>query len=403
MGVHGRGLSRREFLGAGVAAGAGALLLGGAAGAVAPGRAKAKGGDVMPRRALGRTGAEIPVIGLGASGDLSADQLILGQCVKRGVTYWDTSDNYSDGKAEIGIGRYFAKHPADRKRVFLVTKAGVGDAASLNRQLAQSLQRMKTDHIDAYFFHGVDGIGEVDKPELRTWAEAARKGGKIRFIGLSTHKNMAAVMTGAAKLGWIDCLMTTCNYRIMHDDDMRRALEACAAAGVGVAAMKTQGGGPINDTAADRELAGRLVAKGVTPEQAKIKAILEHPEIATACLSMPNVEILKSCVAAVMDGKKLGAAGRDALAVHAAATHGSVCGACGRCERACRVPVSRVMRHLMYARNYGDTAMARARFRALGPAVHGRMASADFSKAEHACPHTLPIGRLMKEALLELA
>jgi hypothetical protein len=147
------------------------------------------------------------------------------------------------------------------------------------------------------------------------------------------------------------------------------------------------------------------VGKGVTPEQAKIKAILEHPEIATACLSMPNVETLKSCVAAVTDGKKLGAAGRAALAVHAAATHASVCGACGACERAgtCGVPVSRVMRHLMYARNYGDPAMARARFGALGPAVRARMASSDFAKAERACPHALPIGRLMKEALLELA
>jgi predicted aldo/keto reductase-like oxidoreductase len=264
---------------------------------------------------------------------------------------------------------------------------------------------MKTAYIDCYFFHGVSRFEDVDSPEIRAWVATARKSGKIRLVGLSTHKNMAAVMTAAAKSGWMDGLMTTCNYRTMHDDDMKRAVDARAAAGVGVTAMKTQGGGPINDTSADRELAGRLVAKGFTPEQAKIKAILENPAIASACLSMPSIEILKSNVAAVTDGKKLDTSARGALDRHAAATHGTVCGACGRCERAagCAVPVSRIMRYLMYARNYGDHATARARFRALGPAVHGRMARTRFALAEKACPHSLPIGRLMKEAILELS
>ena len=387
----------------GAVAGVGALLLKATARAASP--AAGKQGAGLPRRAFGRTGVEVPVLALGAAMDLSENQLILAQCLKRGVTYWDTADGYSNGASETGIGKYFGKHSQDRRRVFLVTKAGTDDPAGMDRHLAASLARMKTDFIDLYFFHGVEDIAAVDRPELKAWAERTKKAGRIRFIGLSTHKNMAPVMNGAAKLGWLDGLMTTYNYRVMHDDDMKRAVDACAAAGMGVTAMKAQGGGPINDTKADRELAGHFITRGFTPEQAKVKAVLEDTRIAAVCSYMDSVEILKSNVAAALDRTKLDAADRKALNRHAAATHASVCGACGRCERAldCPVPVSRIMRYLMYARNYGEHAVARDRFRVLGPAVHRRLAATDFGRAERVCPHALPIGRLMREAALELA
>jgi len=47
--------------------------------------------------------------------------------LKMGVTYWDTADSYGGGKNEKAIGKYFAKFPNDRKRVFLVTKAATSN------------------------------------------------------------------------------------------------------------------------------------------------------------------------------------------------------------------------------------------------------------------------------------
>jgi hypothetical protein len=120
---------------------------------------------------------------------------------------------------------------------------------------------------------------------------------------------------------------------------------------------------------------------------------------------MPTIEILKSNVAAVLDRTKLDAADWKALDRHAAATCHGTCAACGRCERALKgsVPVADVMRHLMYARGYGEHAMARAFVRELPAVVRGRMVSGDFARVERACPNGLPISRLMKEAILELA
>ena len=50
------------------------------------------------------------------------------QAFKKGVTYWDTADSYGRGENEKAIGKYFAKFPDDRKKVFLVTKAAIAPA-----------------------------------------------------------------------------------------------------------------------------------------------------------------------------------------------------------------------------------------------------------------------------------
>ena len=47
-------------------------------------------------------------------------------------------------------------------------------------------------------------------------------------------------MLAAAKLGWVDGIMMTYNYRLMVKDEMKRAVDACAKAGIGLTAMKTQ-------------------------------------------------------------------------------------------------------------------------------------------------------------------
>jgi len=374
----GSALSRRGFIRGASAAGLASLL----APALARGKESAGAGPEtdLPKRKFGRTGLELPVLAFGASIDLTQNQLILKQCLKRGVTYWDTAEGYSSGKSEKGLGQFFASNPGERKRVVLVTKTGPGNAKKLESSLNASLEKMKTDYVDMYFFHGIAGLDRVDRDDVRAWAEKMKKEKKIRFIGFSTHKRMARVMTDAAKAGWMDAVMTTYNYRIMHDDDMVKAVDACFKAGMGITAMKTQGGGPINDTKADRELAGHFVKKGYTPEQAKVKAVLENPKITAVCSHMDTVEVLKSNVAAVLGRTKLDAADRRALERHAATTCSSSCAACGRCEKVSGAPVPEVMRHLMYSRNYGDEATAREYFLALPAADEGSRPRARLGK-----------------------
>ena len=122
-----------------------------------------------------------------------------------------------------------------------------------------------------------------------------KKAGKIKFFGFSTHTNMADCLSGAAKLDWIDAAMFTYNFQVMHDPKLKEALNACEKAGIGLVAMKTQGGGPGAPKIASKaklEMADRFLKRGFTDKQAKLKVIWENPQIASLCSQMPNLTIL---------------------------------------------------------------------------------------------------------------
>jgi predicted aldo/keto reductase-like oxidoreductase len=246
----------------------------------------------------------------------------------------------------------------------------------------------------------------MDK-DMQQWAEKAKAEGKIRFFGFSTHSNMEECLLGAAPLGWIDGIMLAYNYRLMHTDAMRRAVDACAKAGIGLTAMKTQGGGQVlTNTPEELKLAGRFVQSGFTEGQARLKAVWENPQIASICSQMPSMALLSQNTAAAVNRTRLSAGERELLDQHAQATAAGYCAGCtGICEPAlaASVPVGRVMRYLMYARSYGNRGFARSRFQALPDQTRAMMAQLDYTAAEASCPQKMPIGRLMRDALVELA
>jgi len=103
-----------------------------------------------------------------------------------------------------------------------------------------------------------------------------KKAGKFKFFGFSTHTNMEDCLLAAAKTDWIDAIMFSYNFRLMQTQKMKDSLAACANTGIGLVAMKTQGGGPVKtDSEAELQVAGRFLERGFTDKQAKIKAVLE--------------------------------------------------------------------------------------------------------------------------------
>ena len=407
----GKNLSRRDFLKATGAAGIGSLFTAVGTLAVPSGLLSAMKGErpMVPTRPFGKTGVEVSILSLGGIFDIPSNQLTLRKAMEWGVTYWDTATSYVGGRSEIGIGKYFSKHPEARKKVFLVTKSGASNPKRLTKHLNRSLERMKTDYIDLYFMHAVSSIGEVT-PEMKAWAEKAKAAGKIRFFGFSTHSNMAECLLPAAKLGWIDGIMMTYNYRLMHTDKMKAAVEACAEAGIGLTAMKTQAGfswGPVgreNKTAL--RLTKQFLGKGFTKQQAKLKAVWENPIIASICSEMPNVKILMSNVAAALDRVKLLGGDMKLLEHYARETSMGYCAGCAHiCESAYagEAPISDVMRYLMYYHSYGDRERAKALFAALPMDTRKHMPTLDYFRAERTCPQGILIGKLMKEAAEILA
>jgi predicted aldo/keto reductase-like oxidoreductase len=82
---------------------------------------------------------------------------------------------------------------------------------------------------------------------------------------------------------------------------------------------------------------------------------------------------------------------------------------CAGCANICEptvphnVPISDIMKYLMYARSYGNRDLAKALYNRLPMNTRNRVAVSDYSTAEKKCPQKMAIGRLMKEAVEEFS
>ena len=360
---------------------------------------------VVPTRLFGKTGIEVPILGFGTSLHVSFSQLLLKQAIKWGVTYWDTANTYMGGNSEKAIGKYLNKYPQDRKKIFLVTKSHSRTAKGITRDLNLSLERMKTDYIDLFFIHSVWNADELDN-QTKSWAKKAKAADKIRLFGFSAHSNMQECLLEGAKLGWIDGIMMTYNYRLMHTDDMRRAVDACVKAGIGLTAMKTQGGGQVrSDSETELDLAGRFLQKGFTDAQARLKSVWENPQISSICSRMKNMTILMSNVAAALNKTQLSIRDNELLQRYAQETRAAYCAGCTAiCESHVKgeAPIGDVMRYLMYCNSYDDYEYAAACFKKIPENIRRRLTQLDYALAERKCPQGLPIARLMQEAKKKL-
>ncbi len=401
----GTDLTRREFVTTVGLAGLAGLAVAGAGATGVMAAPEAPAGAVkatsVPKRLLGKTGVDVSVLNLGCMFDTINNQLLLKQALKWGVTFWDTAEHYGDTLSEEGIGRFFARNPEARKEIFLVTKLQA-KGGNFTERLDNCLKRLQTSYVDLFFAPALTGIDEMTP--FKDWAAEMKKAGKIKAFGFSTHTNMEDCLLGAAKLDWIDAVMTTYNFQVMNNPKMQEAVNACAKAGIGLVAMKSQAGRPGAPKIASEtklEMVERFLQRGFTDKQAKLKVIWENPHIASICSQMPNLTILSANVAASLDQTKLAREEFDSLRRYALETKSDYCAGCGKiCQEAVggAVPVNEVMRCLMYYREYGDPELGKLTFAGLHPEVRQRLAEVDYSRAEQACPQGLAIGELMRQA-----
>jgi predicted aldo/keto reductase-like oxidoreductase len=357
----------------------------------------------VPRVTLGKTGQQVTRLGMGTSWALSPS--FVQRALFSGVRYIDTSESYENTLAEKVIGQVLER-TGMRKDVYLVSKntgfrAGPGQNIRkvLEDRLESSLQRLKTDYLDSYYLHGIAGqhIELLRDPEVKAAFEALKKSGKIRYCGFSCHDAaLPELLDAAAETGWLDQVMIKYNFRDVGGrdryDDLNRAIDKVAKANIGLVAMKTQGGA-VNfpDKIAD------LQAKGFKKEVAAIKSVWMDQRMQVVVSEMTTFSDLRENIAASQEA--LAPKEARLLEEHRQRTAHLYCHGCGHlCETAARgVPVATVLRYLRYYTAYGKRQEARALYQAL-PAPARLLAEADMAAAEKACPHGLPVARLMGEA-----
>jgi predicted aldo/keto reductase-like oxidoreductase len=408
-------INRRNFLKTAGLVGVGSVIA----------AAKANAGDAnapaaqppiqkVPKRKLGKTGVEVPMLSLGLG--RPGEPAVLRQSLDWGVNHWDTSLAAGNGASEQSIGEFIAKNPDRRKDIFLVTKENQSKTTDdLEKCLQTSLKRLNTSYIDLYF--GVYMVNDMARftDDVKKWAENAKKQGAIKHFGFTTHQNMPQCLMAASKLDWIDVIMTSYNFRLSQDKQMQDAIDACHKAGIGLIAMKTQAMRQRNASAdpnaaaaeaeADKKMLAHFLDKGFTEGQAKIKAIMDDQRFSTVCSSMTSTTLLMTNIAVALDKTKLAAEDMDVLKQYAQATCSGYCAGCAHiCEPAASgVPVGDIMRALMYHGSYGDIAHAKAVFAEIPADVKQRLLNVDYSAAEHVCPNRMQIGKLVADAAAKLA
>ncbi|MBV9124518.1 MAG: aldo/keto reductase [Planctomycetes bacterium] len=254
-------MKRREFLKAMAAAGAAAELMetlnlaAGASGKHPHAEETTK--DGMRYRTLGRTGEKVSLVGLGGYhiGVQKNEQesiKIIRSAIDHGINFLDNCWDYNDGQSEIRMGQ--ALRDGYRQKVFLMTKIDGRNRESAARQIDESLRRLQTDHVDLMQFHEIIRLEDPDRIFAEGGAmeamQAAKKAGKVRYIGFTGHKDPLVhlrMLDIAAKHDFhFDAAQMPLNLMDAHFRSFAHlVVPRLVKEGIGVLGMKSMGGSVI--------------------------------------------------------------------------------------------------------------------------------------------------------------
>jgi predicted aldo/keto reductase-like oxidoreductase len=247
--------NRREFLGKVTMgmAGAGAAVSGNALTALPMPTAIGE----MPYRTLGRSGEKVSLLGLGGyhvggQADEQESIRIVRTAIDNGVNFMDNCWDYHGGTSEIRMGK--ALLDGYRQKVFLMTKIDGQVKEVAARQIEESLRRLQTDTIDLLQFHEVIRPGDPDRilgpgGSLEA-ALAAKKAGKIRYIGFTGHKDPdihLKMLNTAFQHGFtFDAVQMPLNVMDVHFKSFaHKVVPVLVEHGIGVLGMKSMGDGNV--------------------------------------------------------------------------------------------------------------------------------------------------------------
>ena len=355
-------IGRRHFMKTTLAGFGGVFLL-----SATERRPEEKGIDVRGKerkivlRTLGKTGLKLPVINMGVMN--SDNPNLIRAALDSGVVLLDTAHAYMQGRNEEVIGSVIKGRPRDSyligSKVSLPQDRATGrygDGATegeFMRKLDLSLRRLGIDHVDILYHHNVSRRESAfHEPVLNAMAKA-KKAGKIRFAGITTHSNEPEVIHAAVDTGFYEVILTSYNYQQRHAAEVRDAIARAAGAGLGVVGMKAIRGGfrqtPSTPSAA-----------------AALKWVLQDPNVHTIVPGFTTFDQMETDLAVMADPVLTDGERREL--VKEASLPGLYCQGCRECLGQCvaGLPIPDLMRACMYVYDYRNPAMAQDLVLSLG-------------------------------------
>ena len=342
-------------------------------------------------RILGRTGLNLPVINMGVMN--SDNPNLIRTALDSGILLLDTAHAYMQGRNEEVIGSVIKGRPRDSymigSKVSLPQDHATGryiegaTEAEFLKKLDISLKRLGIDHVDILYHHGVSRRESVfHEPVLNAMAKA-KKAGKFRFAGITTHTNEPEVIHAAVDTQFYEVVLTAYNYQQQHVAEVRDAIARAAQAGLGVVGMKAIRGG-FRQTPSVRNAAAAL------------KWVLQDPNVHTIVPGFTTFDQLEADLS-VMEDINLNDAEKKELA-REASLPGLYCQGCRECLGQCaaRLPIPELMRAYMYVYDYRNLDMARDLVVSLG--LPSRVCGEDCTL----CPVKCSVGFNIREKILDI-
>ncbi|MDH3519019.1 MAG: aldo/keto reductase [Myxococcales bacterium] len=265
----------------------------------------------MAYRQLGRTGVRVSrlIFGCGAALSEGRADALLNAAFEAGINVFDVGTRRYYEDAEKNLAPFLKK---TRDEIFLISKGILelevkpNEAVSLPQakaaaadwleMLERSLAELGVEQVDAYYVMAADNPSLVSSEEMVNAFLRARAGGKLRFFGLSTHKNAQNVLEAAIETGWYDLAMLAITPAGWYDWDgwgvlegtpslaaLQPLLARARGAGMGLIGMKAgrvlasrKWYGRANSKAFDRFYDEKLLNAELSDFQRSYAYVLEH-------------------------------------------------------------------------------------------------------------------------------
>ncbi len=357
-------------------------------------------------RTLGRTGLRIPVVSFGVMNSDSPD--LIKRALDVGINHLDTAHVYLRGNSERAIGEVLQRS-GNRDKIIVATKMRLNrdrekhvftlqgnerepgaTAENLFKQLETSLQRLRTDYIDILYLHSCYSPQMATYEPLMNALVKVKKQGKARFIGTTTHSSEPDVIRASVDAGVYDVVLTAYNFAQNHRDEIKKAIQYAAGKGVGIIAMKTQGGRSLQEK-------GEIEIN----HEAALKWVLEDENVCTSIPGMTTFDQLDQNIS-VMSNLALSVVERREIQVASKLKGKLYCQNCRSCISTCsqKVEIPNLMRAFMYAKGYGNYVQAGITAAEL-PRKRGLSVCRTCSSCTASCPNGINIGSRVKTLIAE--
>jgi len=348
---------------------------------------------------LGKTGWKVGDISAGSG---QSDPSILNHIFECGINLIDTGYQYT-GHEEL-IGKVLPKW---REKVFVVDKwdppllTPTVTKSALLEALDVSLKRLNTTYIDCMMLHSIGhprygGIERIQNPAIYEAWDEAKKLGKIRFTGASSHSvNLIREIEWGIDNNRFEVILVGANFLTQGLEPL---LKKARARGVATIAMKTM-------TIYQSRLNIRaLQNQNTNARQAVIKWILASDLFDTMVVRMPNFDQVAEYLA-VSGSTTLTPRDEEYLDVLESAISTKYCRpGCDSCYGSCprEVPIWDILRYKMYYENYGDQKYAMERYQRIPEPNTAAACAGCSAPCSTACRYHIPVRERLLEAHSQL-